>query len=58
MEDGAEAPHGAWAELGGLEDGGVAGGDGVEDGADTKNVGGVPCKVVLVEYIPFLLAAA
>lgn len=42
MEDGAETPHGAWAQLGGLEDGGVAGGDGVEDGTDAEDVGGVP----------------
>lgn len=41
-EDGADGPEAAWGELRAFEDGGVAAGEGVGDGADAEDVGGVP----------------
>jgi hypothetical protein len=50
-ENAADGPEAARGEFGALEDGGVAGGEGVEDGADAEDVGGVPGFVSIAEDI-------
>ena len=42
LEDGADGPEAAGGELGTFEDGGVAGCQGVGDGAETEDVGCIP----------------
>lgn len=37
-----DGPGAARGNLGGFDDGGVAGGKGISDGADAEDVGGVP----------------